>query len=254
MDLSNANQIADSLLAAIGGKQYILAMAVALVGVVKGVRWVAPKLHDKTGAWLNSDRGGAILSLIMGVAGGAATATAAGKPLSLSLILSGIMVSATGSGLFNLTKRVAKPSDKADAPAAPPAVPPVAPTVAILLIGLMGLAGCKLPPPCTAATANEARCKAQNVAVDCAAPEVIKIVEDIVGQVASALANNDYSKLLDTILADLTKRGQADGLGILTCAIQKVQAKPAASATASAVVVHGNAYMAAHPVKAKAVK
>ncbi len=255
MDLSNSNQIADAILAALSGKQYLLAVAVALVGAVKGVRWLAPKLHDKTGAFLNSDRGGAILSLIMGVAGGVATSLAAGKPMSLSLILSGIMVSATGSGLFNLTKRISKPNDKstgnkADVPAAPPPVAPAA--LVLFLVGLTVLNGCGF---CSvAANKDTARCKAQSVATDCGAPEVIKIVTDIAGQVAAALASNDYSKLLDAIAADLVSRGKADGIGIVICTIDHVMSKPAVVAMLSVTAERAKSYKVSHPVKVKAAK
>jgi len=128
--------------------------------------------------------------------------------------------------------------------------PPVSPAALVLFFtGLTLLSGCGFCA--VAANKDTARCKAESVVTNCAAPEVAKIVTDIAAQVASALANNDYSKLLDGIVADLISRGRIDGLGILTCAIQQVKAKPTATAMLSVVMSNGNAYMAAHPAKVK---
>lgn len=145
------------------------------------------------------------------------------------------------------------PSDKP--PGATGTVPPAA-VVALLFLGLATLASCKPLPPCTAANANDARCKAEAVGTDCAAPEVAKIVVDIAARVSAALQSNDYSNLLSDIAADLEKQGRADGMGVLTCALLDVTSRPTAArdTATNTAATRANAYMTAHPAKVKNTK
>lgn len=136
MDM-NPNQIADQILAALNGHNYLLAAALLLVVAVYIARWAAARVKgNKYAAWLNTDRGGAVLSLILSTAGGLVTALKAGAPINLALFMKVLVVATSGAGTFNLYKRIMKPSDR---PASPPAVPPAA---AILLIPLVFVFAC----------------------------------------------------------------------------------------------------------------
>jgi hypothetical protein len=86
-----ANQILDAAM----HRQWALLAALLLVGSVAALRWITPKLHDKFGAFLNTQRGGALLALVGGAAGALSTSLIAGQALNAQLLVAGF-----GTGLM----------------------------------------------------------------------------------------------------------------------------------------------------------
>jgi hypothetical protein len=247
---------ADQILAAVSGHQYALAVSLILVASVAFVRKVAPSIHSKVGAWLNSDRGGATLVLVGGTAGAVATALIAGKHMSLSVFIGALMTSASASGLYNLWYNIKSPADKAAPPklsdTVKPPETPVAPVTAwlpFILIPALLIAACGFCQQ--AANKDTARCKAEKVVTDCAAPEAIKIVKSIIGEVAAAIASNDYVILLAKIQGDLTAMGRSDGWGLITCAINAAQSSSFKLSTQQAPEMksNGDKWKVSHPCK-----
>lgn len=62
---------------------------------------------------LGTDRGGALLALVVGVAGAFATALAAGAPLGFGLVYDGLVMGVTAAGGFVVLKRLVAPRDAA---------------------------------------------------------------------------------------------------------------------------------------------
>jgi hypothetical protein len=97
---------AQALLDAVQGSHWRFAAALALIGVVACVRWLTPKLHNKVGAWLNSDRGAAVLTLVTAEVGAVATSLAAKMPLTFTLVWHGLGVGFVAAGGFATAKRI----------------------------------------------------------------------------------------------------------------------------------------------------
>lgn len=96
--------------------------ALLLIFCVYASRKLAKKLPKKVAKWMNSDRGGSVYVLVMGMLGAVATGLLAGKPLNLTLALSGLTTGAMASGMRNVVWDILFPSDKAKAaPAMTPA-------------------------------------------------------------------------------------------------------------------------------------
>jgi hypothetical protein len=252
--MPTAQQVID----AIQAHNYAMAVVLILVAAVYAVRKIAPRIHGGLGAFLNSDRGGSLLVLIGGTGGALVTALSAGKHMSFSLLLGGIMTSAAASGGWNIVWDLFWPQDKKPAPSlastvTPPASPPAAgwllPFVLIPAALLLGSCGfCQ-----QAANKDTARCRAERVVVDCGAPEVAKILLDVASQVAAALASDNWAPLLDGIVLDLEHRGIADAWGVVTCAIHQATttAKAKASPQEAVMYAHGQSWMEKYPAKVK---
>jgi hypothetical protein len=98
-----------------------LAIAASLILSVVVVRWLAPKLSGKLGAFFKSNRGGSILVLLGGVAGAIGSALLAKQALTSSLLISGVTMGVTASGGWNVVWDLVSPADK------PPNIPAVSP-------------------------------------------------------------------------------------------------------------------------------
>lgn len=118
MDFSSLSGFLSSLTGAMHAGNYRLCVALALVGLVALARWGAPKLHDSLGDFLNSDRGGALLTLLGGMGAAFAASFGAGAPLSWATLLDGATVGFTAAGGYAILKKLWAPSD-----APPPATP-----------------------------------------------------------------------------------------------------------------------------------
>jgi hypothetical protein len=117
--------------------------------------------------------------------------------------------------------------------------------ICYLALALAGCAHCELPE-----NRNKFGCQALRVVTDCGAPEVAKIVIDIVASVGAAFASQDYEHLIGAIVADLRHRGLTDAWSLITCAIGQFRAKGGLRAD-HAWNAHAEAWMAAHPVSVK---
>lgn len=136
---------------------------------------------------------------------------------------------------------------KKNYPKAPPPIPPTALIPFLVASLLASSCGYCL----VAAHKNEARCKAQDVGVNCAAPAVVKIVSQIVADVAAALASGQFDALLSNIVATLEHEGVGNAWAFIHCAIDQVLSGHAATLSPEKYRVmkaHGDAAKKAHPV------
>lgn len=229
----------NSILSASEHRQYQLLAALLLIGAVWAVRKYSPKIHGKTGEFLNSDLGGVVLSLSLSAIGAVAAALETGKKLSLDLAVSALANAAVASGLFVMGKK-AMPSNKADdaAPAAdkpadPPASPPAAALLPILfLVSLTFVSSCAAMKQIGINLAN------------CAVGQVPSIVAALLPDVEAVLKSESADWQ-----ASLQKLGQEHGLDALTCALKAI-AGPLAAKKMSLDVIgqrkleRANVYMA----------
>jgi hypothetical protein len=232
------NVLANNILTALSGHNYLLVASLSLVAAVYGARWLAPKLHNKLGDFVNSDRGGAVTSLVLSVAGGVATTLKAGQPVSFALVSKMLLVAATGSGLFNLSKRISKPSDKAsvaDKPkTAPPPVPPSTTAfLPLVLISSLLLSSCA---HVKAAVIDFGKCELGQV--PSAITDILPTVSDVLGGGASWQS-------------DLENLGIKYGEDTITCAVAAVLHQITAAhaeidANGRVRVVRAQTYLATH--------
>lgn len=85
--------------------------ALAALGVVAFV-WAGRTYGAKKIPWLGTDRGGSVLALLTGIAGGLANAWLAGKPVDLSLVVQGLQTGVLASGGYVMTRRLLWPEQR----------------------------------------------------------------------------------------------------------------------------------------------
>jgi hypothetical protein len=93
--------------AAIGARNWLLLVALVVLLVVWGLR----RWGSRWVPWFGTDTGGAVLALIVGAVGAAATELAAGKPLTLAVVVGGLSLGFTAAGGWSVVKRLAGKSD-----------------------------------------------------------------------------------------------------------------------------------------------
>jgi hypothetical protein len=136
MNHEDPHQIAAATVEAISHRQYHAVVALLLTLAVWMARAYASRIPGKLGAFLSSGQAGVVLSVVGGQLGAIATALVAGKPMSLDLVLSGLVVSATAGGIFSGAKAL----KSQPIPEAPPAAPGAPSLRALLpLVALLGL-------------------------------------------------------------------------------------------------------------------
>jgi hypothetical protein len=86
-------------------RDYRMLTALALILVVSLARKYAPKVHGKVGAFLNTDRGGAVLVLSLAVLGGVINALVGGGALSFGMLGTAIYVSFLAAGGYSLVRK-----------------------------------------------------------------------------------------------------------------------------------------------------
>lgn len=79
-----------------------LAVAAGVLVLVQVLRAFGGRIHPALG----SGRAAAILALVLPVVGAIVTALAAGQPLTIALILNGLLAGLTASGLFSASRAV----------------------------------------------------------------------------------------------------------------------------------------------------
>lgn len=126
---SSTWSLAKDVYHAVQGGNYRLGAALALLLLVAGLRWLAPRLHDKLGDFLNSDYGATLLVWLAGVGSALATAFAAGQALTGHLLLTAAEISLTAAGGYSMLKKLFWPLaqklwGKLFGTGAPPAQPP----------------------------------------------------------------------------------------------------------------------------------
>lgn len=106
-----------AVLNAYHGHQLLLLAALLMIGAIyvlrKGLTW----LPGKVGAFFGTDRGGALITLAIGVLGALALSLASNR-FNSQIFAVGLTAAMTAAGGFNLIKRIFAPSDKAPAGAA----------------------------------------------------------------------------------------------------------------------------------------
>lgn len=111
---------------AVTERKWGLVAVLSTIALVSLIRKVMPRIHSRLGAWLNSNRGGAVLAVVMGTATALATTAIAGLPITPRAFVDAVVVSIGAIGGWNAMWDLFKPSDKKPAAGAttePPAPP-----------------------------------------------------------------------------------------------------------------------------------
>lgn len=88
-------------------KNWRMLAALALIGLTWAGRKFAIKLPGKAGAFFATDRGGAVLALLMGIFGGMGTALFAAKAFGWHLLTDGIVMGFTAAGGYAVLRKIA---------------------------------------------------------------------------------------------------------------------------------------------------
>jgi hypothetical protein len=134
-DLSSQDgliQVANWLISAAQSHDYVVVIGLLLVLLVAAARWVLPRLHDKVGAFFNSDHGKGLLVLILAEVGSVSSNLIAHK-LSVNAIVDGVVIAFFAAGGYSVVKPILeKVFSKPSAPppsnvvsiVKPPPIPP----------------------------------------------------------------------------------------------------------------------------------
>jgi hypothetical protein len=122
---------------------------VLVIIVMVGLTYVVKEYGGRAWPWLDTDRGGAVLALAVGVLGSMANALAASAAISPQLLLNGFLMGVTAAGGYNVVKKILFPQDMAPAaPApAPVAAAPVVPASPPVVAPASPPAGAAAAPP-----------------------------------------------------------------------------------------------------------
>lgn len=178
-------------------------VAIALSGVVWLLRTflMGPKVQrvrylGPIARWFRTDRGGVVLTLIVGVVGGLVTAFKAGAPLSIDLFVTGVVNGLLAAGFFVGLKKIvglgrgsSSPADSSANPAQPR--PTAAPSsgmlkrvsVALMCTAIVGT----LVPACycmRVENANKPECIAAQHEIDCAKDDIKQMLPKFMPLVA----------------------------------------------------------------------
>lgn len=158
--MTNTQQFFSQVLDAVQHRQWMLVVALGVVGFVAAARFVVPKMHNAFGAWLNTQRGGAFLALLSGVGGSMVTALIAGAKPSINVVITGFGVGFAAIGGWNAffdlflpkdskaalaraNRHVVNPSNDDTPSVPPPSMPSAAALLPFLAIPLLfSLSGC----------------------------------------------------------------------------------------------------------------
>lgn len=205
---------------AILNRDYRGLAAIVLVGIVALARKYGARVPGKVGAFISSDRGGAVLALGLAVLGGAANALGAHQPLSLAMLGSAIYVAVLAAGGYALVK-------KAD--------------LLGLLKSALGKGGAALVLILSLSTGCAWLQAHPTVA------SALKCAEDIAAEVISAVASAFMSGAPDWKEVGLLEGKY--GLDAVICAAQKLANPVPGSAVNVKVVSGAKAYLAARGLK-----
>ena len=191
-----------AVLDAVTKKNWWVLASMAVVALTWVTRVVVPKLHNSLGAWLGTDRGGAVLALFYAITGAAATTMAAWKKPDLNLLLNTVFVAVGAIGGFSLIKKIFFPSDtpaekkpevkpditpksEGDKPAPPPLPPAALLPVALAFSIFAASCACSKPE-----NANSPGCRIWNVIVSCGGPAVAQGLEALILAVVPAISGS----------------------------------------------------------------
>lgn len=108
----------DQIYQAIVAKKWGLLAVLLTMGLVALVRFIAPRLHDAFGAWVQTQRVSAILALVTGGTMAMATQLMQGGQFSIKLIVYGFSIGVGAIGGYNVLWDILFPADsKKPAPA-----------------------------------------------------------------------------------------------------------------------------------------
>jgi hypothetical protein len=230
---------AQQVIDAVQAHNYALVVVLLLIASVAFVRKITPRVSGRLGAFLNSDRGGSLLVLLLGGLGAVGTSLVAGKHLSLSLVVGSIMTAAAASGGWNIVWDLLAPSDKKEPPKLSESVPPpgkAALLLPFLLIPTLLLSSC-------ATTGGQ-------VMKSCELGQLSQQLQPTIVDVFGGLSSGDWGSRLGDLVGRV-------GLGQLNCVVQAVVASTKAQVPQHgqadpalvAVIVRGQQWLAEHPAK-----
>lgn len=205
--MTNTQQFFNQVLDAVQNRQWMLLVALGVVGFVAGARFVVPKMHNAFGAWLNTQRGGAFLALLSGVGGSIVTALIAGAKPSINVVITGFGVGFAAIGGWNAFFDLFLPKDSKaallrasrhvpnaklpndDTPVVPPpSMPSAAALLPFLAIPLLfSLAGCDC---WQTAHEMEPKCVIAHDVVECAegdAAMAVSIAASLITSIETAM-------------------------------------------------------------------
>lgn len=106
----------DQFWQAVVAKRWGLAAVIMTMILVALVRFIAPRLHNKFGAWIQTQRASAGLALLAGSSMAVATQLMKGGKLSLSMLVYGFTIGVGAIGGYNAFWDIIFPADKKAAP------------------------------------------------------------------------------------------------------------------------------------------
>jgi hypothetical protein len=103
---ADGNAYAQLVLQALDSKNYHLLAALAVIGLTWAAKKYGTSIPAPVGPFLKTDRGGAILVLLMGVGAAIGNGLYAGAPFSLNFLVHGLVLGVTAAGGFNLATKI----------------------------------------------------------------------------------------------------------------------------------------------------
>ena len=95
---------------------FVALVLVLRIVLVKGLAgWIPWEPAQRALAWLGTDRGGVVLSIMTGMATVLGGALVAGMAITPGLIIGALLTACMGSGAWSMAKKIAAPADKKEA-------------------------------------------------------------------------------------------------------------------------------------------
>lgn len=238
--------IANWLISAAQSHDWVIVIGLMLVLAVAGFRWALPKLHNKIGAFFNSDHGKGLLVLICSEIASVSTNLLA-HSLSAKALLDGLVIAFFGAGGYSIVKPILEklfsgnsanttPDDKQPETKPAPPASPTSPTpppplaaafaAAAMVIAFVGLglstAGCNVNCK-DPINANNAQCKLEQSTIDCAkSASGISNVSALAAEIFGILVSNGANYMAD--LVALAAKIGTDGVAFVVCEASAIDA------------------------------
>jgi len=226
-------------------KKWGLAAVIGTMLLVALVRFIAPRLHDKFGAWILTTRVSAALALVAGMLSSISTQLMKGGTWSMSMLTYGFMFGVGAIGGYNAFWDLIFPNDRPKDSTAKLAIPPpIRPGVLLpfVFIGAALTMSCAHMTPDEKAfgTAYGACMEAKGLAV---APGVGQEAwDDLNGRAAT----DGGVTTAQAIVAQLEALAKRAGVDAVTCAVQAWTTAPVKGTRNPAGVEASKTYLKAH--------
>ena len=219
----------DQFWAAIAGKKWGIACVFGTIIMVAFARAIAPRIHGKFGAWINTSRASAAMALISGFFTAIGAQYLKGGHFSPNILVYGFGAGVGAIGGYNAFWDLVFPNDKK--PAAGVEVAPLPPPMQaamllpFLLLGALTLNGC------TTGGAALGKCELNNLP---------QSVQTLVAVVTTALSGATWQQ--DLTALEPSANGQLDC--IVSAIIASMQKRAEVTPSSLAVIEHGRAWLA----------